>query len=291
MSKNVYLALADQGKNSWLRYLASIFLIVLIFVLSNGLIIGFALELGWFTPGTGTLTEFVLSLLTFLPMLLGVFLINGWLHRRSVGSLIGPAGRLNLRRIALGVLIWGGLFLLFATIEAVLYGNYTFNPAYFADWPFLLASLLLVPVQTSAEEFLYRGYLLQASGRLTQNPMVLSVINGILFTLPHLANPETGEYGWYAILSWFVFGAGYTLITLRSGSLDYALGGHAINNILSMTIVGYEGGAVSAPTLFVNSQINPLYGLLTNLVALAITYWLVSRLESQTAVKAAAARA
>jgi len=291
MSKNVYLALADQGKNSWLRYLASIFLIVLIFVLSNGLIIGFALELGWFTPGTGTLTEFVLSLLTFLPMLLGVFLINGWLHRRSVGSLIGPAGRLNLRRIALGVLIWGGLFLLFHTIEAVLYGNYTFNPAYFANWPFLLASLLLVPVQTSAEEFLYRGYLLQASGRLTQNPMVLSVINGILFTLPHLANPETGEYGWYAILSWFVFGAGYTLITLRSGSLDYALGGHAINNILSMNIVGYEGGAVSAPTLFVNSQINPLYGLLTNLVALAITYWLVSRLESQTAVKAAAARA
>lgn len=291
MSKNIYLAIADLGKNSWLRYLAGIFLILLIFVLSNVFIIGFAQEMGWFTPGTGTLTEFVLSLLTFLPLLLGVFLVNGWLHRRSVGSLIGPAGRLNLRRIALGVLIWGGMFLLFTTIEAVLYGNYTFNPAYFANWPFLLASLLLVPVQTSAEEFLYRGYLLQASGRLTQNPLVLSVINGVLFTLPHLSNPEAGEYGWYAILNWFAFGAGYTLITLRSGSLDYALGGHAINNILSTTIVGYEGGALSAPTLLVTSQLNPLYSLLTFLVALAVTYWVISRLESQTAVKAAAARA
>jgi len=117
------------------------------------------------------------------------------------------------------------------------------------------------------------------------------VINGILFTLPHLANPEAGEFGWFAALNWFAIGAGYTLITLRSGSLDYALGGHAVNNILSMTIVGYEKGAMAVPTLLVATQLDPLYSLLTLLVTLAITYWLVSRLESQTAAKAAAVRA
>ena len=57
-------------------------------------------------------------------------------------------------------------------------------------WPYLLVALALIPLQTSAEEFFFRGYLLQASGRLTQNWLVLSVINGVLFTLPHLGNVE-----------------------------------------------------------------------------------------------------
>lgn len=289
MSKNVYLALADQGKNGWLRFLAGIFLILFIYLIGNIILIEPARIMGWLTPGT--LTEFIVSNLTFLPLILGVFLVNRSLHRRSAGSLIGPSGRLNLRRIGLGMLIWGIIALISAGLESLLYGNYAFNPAYLASWPFLLASLLLIPVQTSAEEFLFRGYLLQAAGRLTQNPLVLSVFNGLLFSVPHLANPEAGQFGWYATLFWFAFGAGFTLITLRSGSLDYALGGHAINNVLLSTIIGYEGGAVSIPTLFVAAQIDPRYTLISGVAALVVTYWFISRLESGAAVKAAAAEA
>jgi len=88
----------------------------------------------------------------------------------------------------------------------------------------------------------FRGYLLQATGRLTRNVWMLSVINGVVFTLPHLANPETEGNAVLAGLNWFVFGFFATIITLRSGSLDYALGIHAVNNLFGLIIAGYEGG-------------------------------------------------
>ncbi len=68
--------------------------------------------------------------------------------------------------------------------------RYTFNASFLQTWPYLLAALLLIPLQTSAEEFFFRGYLLQGSRRLTKNWLVLSLLNGVLFTLPHLGNVE-----------------------------------------------------------------------------------------------------
>jgi hypothetical protein len=114
----------------------------------------------------------------------------------------------------------------------VLYpGRCALNTALVENLPLLLVGLLLIPLQTSAEEVFVRGYLLQATGRLTRNPLLLSVMNGVLFTLPHLANPEAAGQLLAAALSWFTFGVLFTLVTLRSGSLDYALGMHAGNNL------------------------------------------------------------
>ena len=147
-------------------------------------------------------------------------------------------------------------------------------------WPYLLVALALIPLQTSAEEFFFRGYLLQASGRLTQNWLVLSLLNGVLFTLPHLFNPEAEQNDFLiAFLNWVLVGAGWTLITLRSGSLDYALGIHAINNLLLTILLGYEGGALPAVSLLVTSAPPSPYGILTLFASLAVFYWIISRVE------------
>ena len=62
--------------------------------------------------------------------------------------------------------------------------------------PFVLAALLLTPLQCAAEELVFRGYVLQGLGRLLRNPLVLVVLSGLLFAIPHLLNPEVdGEGG------------------------------------------------------------------------------------------------
>ncbi|MCL6510436.1 MAG: CPBP family intramembrane metalloprotease [Anaerolineae bacterium] len=278
MFKNEYLTLADQGKNAWWRYGAGILLVLSIWMVGSALLTVPLQESGLAAPGS--VLEFALGLLTFGLMLLGVWLATAWLHRRSFGSLVGPGGRLSGRRLLFGAAIWTGLSLI-ATASSVIFEGtrYTLNPNFAQSWPYLLVALILIPLQTSAEEFFFRGYLLQATGRLTQNPLVLSAVNGVLFTLPHLANPEAEQFFALAILDWFLVGAGWTLITLRSGSLDYALGMHAIGNLLLTILLGYEGGALPAVSLLVTSAPPSPYGILTLCASLVVSYWIISRVE------------
>jgi hypothetical protein len=281
MSQNVYLALADQGKNAWWRYGVGIVLILAVWMVGTAFLTVPFQESGLLAPGS--VAELALGLLTFGLLLLGVWLATAWLHRRSFGSLIGPNRRLNGRRLLLGAGIWAGLLILVTLGSVIFMGvRYTFNANFLQYWPYLLAALVLMPLQTSAEEFFFRGYLLQAGGRLTKNWLILSILNGVLFTLPHLGNAEVEQDFLLSVLNWFFFGAGWTLITLRSGSLDYALGMHAINNLLLTVLFGYEGGSLPPIALFLTPGQITVYDIVALFAALAAAYWLISRLESRS---------
>ncbi len=284
MSKNIYLALADQGKNAWWRYLVGILIAVAVWIVGTALI-SFPLTIPEGAPiiPPDSAVGFALSLLSFGFMLLGVWMATTWIHRRPFGSLIGPSGRLNGRRILLGASIWGGLLVITTVFGILFLGyRYTINPNLVQHWPFLLIGLMLLPLQTSAEEFLFRGYVLQATGRLTNNWLVLSVLNGVLFTLPHLANPEAEQYLILASLAWFSAGVIWTLVTLRSGSLDYALGAHAINNLLASLFFSYEGGALPAVGLFVSSDAPTVSDVVLQIVLCIAFYWITSRIEASS---------
>jgi membrane protease YdiL (CAAX protease family) len=55
------------------------------------------------------------------------------------------------------------------------------------------SSWLLTSIQASAEELLFRGYLLQGTGLVTRRTVLLTVVNGVLFAVLHLSNPEVGR--------------------------------------------------------------------------------------------------
>ncbi|MGB9632236.1 MAG: lysostaphin resistance A-like protein [Chloroflexaceae bacterium] len=274
-----FLALADQGRNAWWRYVLGTVLILLVWIIASGLII-IPLVSGAVAPDSPL--GLALLLLSFAPMLLMTLLVNRWLHQRPAATLFRPDGRLNWRRIGLGAALWAALAGVAVAVEAILYpGRYALNTALVENLPLLLVGLLLIPLQTSAEEVFVRGYLLQATGRLTRNPLLLSVINGALFTLPHLANPEAAGQLLAAALVWFTFGVLFTLVTLRSGSLDYALGMHAGNNLFSFAIAGYESGALPASSLFIASELDAVYAFVSLAAAALAAYWIFQRLESR----------
>src|SRR5690606_27449100 len=92
---------------------------------------------------------------------------------------------------------WGRVFfgfgLITITILAVTALDYHFNPDnyvyQFQVTPFIILaiiSLLMIPLQTSFEEYLFRGYLMQGIGVLTHNKnfafvIIYIIISGIIY--------------------------------------------------------------------------------------------------------------
>ncbi len=112
-----------------------------------------------------------------------------------------------------------------SVVEALLYpGRYVWTLDLQHLFPFVFLALFFIPIQTSAEELFFRGYILQGFGLRLRNIWVLSAISGLLFGLPHLLNPEASVnyplFGFY----YFAFGFSLAYITLRDGRSGTGIG-------------------------------------------------------------------
>lgn len=92
---------------------------------------------------------------------------------------------------------------------------------------FLLLIALSSPLQAAAEEFFFRGYLLQAIGSATGRAWVGVVGSALLFALMHgLQNPALFAHR-------LVFGLVAGALVVVTGGLEAAIGAHIVNNISS----------------------------------------------------------
>jgi hypothetical protein len=123
----------------------------------------------------------------------------------------------------------------------------------------ILITFTLLPIQTSFEEFLFRGYFMQAFGSLARNKWIALIISTILFAGVHSMNPEIAEYGFWNMLPYYLI-AGLFLgyITIMDNGLELALGVHAATNMFGSLFVTYEGAALQTGTLFKTTEVNPL---------------------------------
>ena len=115
-----------------------------------------------------------------------------------------------------------------------------------ADRFFLFAAVALVvtPIQTTTEELVFRGYLMQGLSLLARRPAVIAVLSALVFTLPHLMNPEVEHGALLLAASYFTIGLLLAVVTLRDGRLELAIGVHAANNLLLALVANYEGSVL-----------------------------------------------
>ena len=288
MNNQSFLSMADSGKNSLWRYVLGVILIVFTWIVITAVLVVAA-------ERSGPSVQAALTLLGFLPMLVMPLVVTRVLHGRPAGTLIGPAQRLNWGRIGRAMLVWAGM-LVAAMIAEVLWkglSSYRLNVDNFLNnLTIIFIYVFMIPIQATAEEVFFRGYLLQATGRLTRNWVILGIMNSLFFMLPHLANPEVRSAGiLLAGLHWLASGMFYTLLTLRSGSLDYAIGAHVINNVMSATLIGYPDGALGEIALVMTKELDAAFGLVTFVVAAAIAYVVLTRATDASAQITAAQRA
>ncbi|MBV6626721.1 MAG: CPBP family intramembrane metalloprotease [Rivularia sp. (in: Bacteria)] len=293
-----YLDVARQGKNSWWRYLLGTIIILFFWLLLGGIVSGLLLFSILGNQGlsqaelikqietflrTPSLQVYLIINIQFLFFLLGIFLSIKWLHQRRFLTLVGADAKIRWQRFLQGFGVWFLIqFIIFAVGYILQPDNleFAFKPV---EWFILLAfAIILTPIQTSAEELFFRGYILQGFGLITKQPLILMIINGVLFMLPHLGNPEVQRGLLWMALYYFAFGVFCSLLTLKDNRLELALGAHAANNLFIILFVSTKDSAVPVPAMWLVKEIGePQWGVIWFLVKCSLFYLIIFGLKKK----------
>jgi len=133
-------------------------------------------------------------------------------------------------------------------------------------------ALIMTPIQTTSEEIFFRGYLVQAGSLISQNTIFLALFSGVLFTLPHIGNPEVSSNTAVVLLSYFVLGVFLTWISIKDGSIELAIGLHAANNLFAGLVITFPQSALQTPALFYTTHFDPVFNLVVEIVLCALFY-------------------
>lgn len=184
-------------------------------------------------------TRFLIeSLIPFAVGLAAVLLWTKYVHQQSLTSLTTSRKKIDWKRVFFAFFLWGIVTTAFLMIDYFTSPeNYQWNFNLNKFLVLLLVAVLLIPLQTSFEEYLFRGYLMQGLGVATKTRWFPLIFTSVVFGVLHIANPEVSKLG-YELLIYYI-GTGFFLgiLTLMDEGLELALGFHAANNLFTAVLV------------------------------------------------------
>ncbi|MEU8267362.1 CPBP family intramembrane glutamic endopeptidase [Sphaerisporangium sp. NPDC049002] len=184
------------------------------------------------------LAVLLLSIAAVLPV---VFATAWVVQRRPPGTLSSVLGRVRWRwlLICLGVALVAlilGQAAMVATYAVT--GESLGNLFGWVGWdrflPGLVVILLLVPFQAATEEYIFRGWVLQAFGAYFRTPWPGILLGAAAFTSLH-------AYTDWGIIDVFSFGALMGWLAVRTGGLEAPIALHVINNVVSFLPAAASG--------------------------------------------------
>jgi len=179
-----------------------------------------------------------LMLLSFAIGLLALFFVTKFIHKQSFKSLTTSRKKIDWNRFWFSFILWGFVTIIFVSIEYLSSpNNFVFN---FELVPFLILffiAVIMIPLQTSFEEYLFRGYLMQGLGVLAKNRWLPLFLTSIAFGLLHIANPEIEKLGNILLIHYIGTGFLLGIMTLMDEGLELALGFHAANNLVASLLM------------------------------------------------------
>ncbi|MEB3212298.1 MAG: type II CAAX endopeptidase family protein [Leptolyngbyaceae bacterium] len=295
MKDATYLEAAKWGKHRGWRYILGLVIILFAWLIVGSgasVLVAFALG-GQADPSVlGSVEYYLFVMASFLCFLAGVLIAVSLIHHRHPRTLVTAREKINWRRVGHGFIAW---FVPYCLIGGL--GQYLFYPETFSFNSDLVTFALFVPIalvlttiQITTEELFFRGYIVQGASLIWSNRVFLAIAAAVLFTLPHLLNPEADTGGWLTIFSnyFLVPGLVWTVVSLIDGTTELAIGVHFANNIGGVLLFNITGSAVPSPALFTISEYHATYGALSALVAvpvfLAIAYKVFKRDEASEPV-------
>jgi membrane protease YdiL (CAAX protease family) len=219
----------------------------MIFVFIGSVVLGMLLGVEWAPDDSDGLfadpllenAVLLVALALWIPAVLVAVRVCG---RRPVGTLASVIGRLR----------WGWLGWCFALAAVVLVlqnlallvwslfqdGSETVSGET-PGWSELLLSLLvlwaLVPFQAAAEEFVFRGWLVQLFGGFLRSPWPGVAVASLLFALAH----GFGQLSGFLLLCYSAAWWGW--LTIRTGGLEAVIAVHTVNNLIAFTLSAVFG--------------------------------------------------
>lgn len=201
----------------------------------------------------------VLLIIPFIIGLLTFYLLLKPLNNRSFLTVINAVGSVRWGRFFYSALIWTGLMgiYLFISVKADP-GNFTINNISGSLIPLALIAILLVPFQTTFEEVLFRGYLMQGVVVWSRNKWVALITTSVLFGLMHSLNPEIKEFGFFTMMPQYItFGFVFGLLVVLDNGIELAMGAHAANNAFLSIFVTQKSSTLQTPAIFEQHNVYP----------------------------------
>ena len=216
----------------------------------------------------------MVSIIIMLPAVLLAMLVMGM---RPIGRIWSVAARMRWgllgRLLGVSVLaivvmnlvgIGVGLLLEPATDAAAATSETGFDAR--AALLSMLLVLFLVPLQSTAEEVVFRGLFMQVLGAWIRNPWFAILIPSIGFASLHI-------YDIWGLLAVGLLGAVSAWLTWRTGGLEAAIAIHIVNNYVAF---GIMASGLTGETAQTTGDGNPA-GLIGQIAGLALFLWLTLR--------------
>lgn len=178
-------------------------------------------------------------LLTFV-IWVGVFWVAlRFFHKRGIATILGAPRKRVVRHFVIGVAA-SAAFLIIANLlspsDDTLVENLSANRWY----ALLPIGLVLMLVQVSAEELLFRGYLQQQLAVWINNRWFYMVFPSAIFGLMHYDGSMGADVGLMVVAATGLLGLFLADLTYRTGDLGAAIGIHFANNFSAMFLVSYQ---------------------------------------------------
>jgi membrane protease YdiL (CAAX protease family) len=192
-----------------------------------------------------------LIMISFVFIMLGIILVIRYLHHQTVLSVTTSRAKVDWSRIVFSFLMWSAITI----VSTLLF--YYYSPSDFVinfkPVPFAILALIgifLIPIQTSSEEYIFRGYLMQGFANLAKNKWFPLLMTSLIFGGMHWFNPEVTKIGPIVLVYYIGTGLFLGIITLMDEGMELALGFHAANNLIGALLITSDWSAFQTHSIF-----------------------------------------
>ncbi|WP_456441588.1 CPBP family intramembrane glutamic endopeptidase [Psychroserpens sp.] len=214
-----------------------------------------------------------LILISFAAAFVGLFFVVKYLHKQTMTSIATSRPKLDWKRIWFTFIFWGALSSGLVLLDYFYLSpeNYEFNFEIKRFAILVVIAVVLIPIQTSLEEYVFRGYLMQGFGALAKNKWFPLLMTSVIFGGLHIANPEVGKLGYSIMIFYIGTGLFWGIMTLMDEGIELALGFHAANNLFTALLVTTDWTALQTHSILKDVS-QPEIGAIDLIVPVFIMY-------------------
>ncbi len=215
--------------------------------------------------------QLFLILIPFVFGFLGFYLVIKKLHNRSLKSISTYRQKVDWHRIFHSFIFWGTITLFLVSADYLINSeDYQINFKFDKFIILFIVGLFLIPIQTSLEELIFRGYLFQGFSLYFKRPWIGLLLTSVIFGCLHIFNPEVQKLGFGVLIYYIGTGLFLGIITLMDEGIELALGFHAANNLITALLVTSSWTAFQTESILIDISEPSLVG--ETIISMLILY-------------------
>ncbi len=266
-----FLTKTSQGRNDFASYALTICLVILSYGFLGSLPLLIDLKLSGTSFDEMMSIEHMTRILgknrLLIHLLLPFFFIFGsllvgikYFHKQSIRSFFTSANSFRWKRFFTTFFLWWVVMSLFLVISFQTSSDLKWNFNWSNFWPLLLISFAMIPIQTTAEELFFRGYLAKAFYQKTGSVLHAILITSILFASMHAFNPEVETLGYGILVYYFLTAIFLAVMTVMDNGMELSMGYHAANNVFTAIMITNNWQAFQTDAVFMDTA-SPTFGI------------------------------